>query len=48
MVELDKESLRRLDTWSGQIARAIRPDAPVATTADGLRLGRKGSLSVAH
>ena len=48
MVELDKESLRRLDTWIGQIARALRPDAPVAATADGLRLGRKGSLSVAH
>jgi putative DNA primase/helicase len=46
MVELDKESLRRLDTWIGQIARALRPDAPVASTADGLRLGRKGSLSI--
>jgi hypothetical protein len=41
MVELDKESLR-----IGQIARALRPDAPVASTADGLRLGRKGSLSI--
>jgi hypothetical protein len=46
MVELDKQSLRRLDTWIGQIARALRPDAPVASTADGLRLGRKGSLSI--
>ena len=46
MVELDKESLRRLDTWIGLIARALRPDAPVASTADGLRLGRKGSLSI--
>jgi hypothetical protein len=46
MVELDKESLRRLDTWIGVIARALRPDAPVASTTDGLRLGRKGSLSI--
>jgi putative DNA primase/helicase len=46
MVELDKESLRRLDTWIGLIARALRPDAPVASTADGLRLGHKGSLSI--
>ena len=46
MVELDKELLRRLDTWVGQIAQALRPDAAVASTADGLRLGRKGSLSI--
>jgi hypothetical protein len=46
MVELDKESLRRLDTWISLIARGLRPDAPVASTADGLRLGRKGSLSI--
>ena len=46
MVELDKESLRRLDTWTGQIAQVLRPDAPVACTTDGLRIGRKGSLSI--
>jgi hypothetical protein len=46
MVELDKESLRRLDTWIGVIAGALGPDAPVASTTDGLRLGRKGSLSI--
>jgi hypothetical protein len=46
MAELDKESLRRLDTWIGLIARALRPDAPVASTADGLRIGRNGSLSI--
>lgn len=41
-----RKSLRRLNTWIGQIARALRPDEPVAAMADGLRFGRKGSLAI--
>ena len=43
---LDAESLRRLNTWTWAIAQALRPDAPFARTAEGIRLGRKGSLSI--
>jgi hypothetical protein len=43
---LDGEALRRLNTWIAAIAQVLRPDAPVAHTTDGLRLGRKGSLSI--
>ena len=42
---LDAESLRRLNTWIVQIAEELRP-APVASTADGWRIGRKASLSI--
>lgn len=44
---LNSEDLRRLNTWAGAIAPVLRPDAPIAHTAEGLRVGRKGSLSIA-
>lgn len=43
---LDTEELRRLNTWASAIAQHLRPDAPVAYTAEALRLGRKGSLAI--
>lgn len=43
---LDAESLRRLNTWTGAIAQILRPEAPLTRTAEGIRLGRKGSLSI--
>ena len=43
---LDADDLRRLDTWAGAIAQHLRPEAPVAYTPEGLRLGRKGSLAI--
>ena len=43
---LDAESLRRLKTWIAAIAQTLRSDSPFARTAEGIRLGRKGSLSI--
>lgn len=40
------EDRRRLNTWAGVIAQALRPDAPIALTPEGLRVGRKGSLAI--
>jgi hypothetical protein len=42
----DPKDLRRLDTWAGAIAQHLRPEAPIAHTPAGLRLGRRGSLSI--
>jgi hypothetical protein len=44
---LDDEDLRRLNTWTGGIAHHLLPEAPVAFTQEGLRVGRKGSLKIA-
>jgi hypothetical protein len=41
--QFDPAELVRLNTWAGAIAQALRPDAPIALTAEGLRIGRKGS-----
>ena len=43
---ISPDEIRRLDSWTGVIAQSLRPEAPVARTADGLRIGRKGSLSI--
>ena len=43
---ISPEEIRRLNSWAGVIAQSLRPEAPVARTADGLRIGRKGSLSI--
>ena len=40
------EEIRRLNSWAGVIAQSLRPDSPFARTAEGIRLGRKGSLSI--
>ncbi len=44
--KLDTEELPRLNTWAAAIAQHVRPEAPVAYTAEGLRIGRKGSLAI--
>src|SRR5512147_528049 len=43
---ISPEEIRRLNSWAGGIAQSLRPEAPVARTPDGLRIGRKGSLSI--
>lgn len=44
--KLHREELRRLHTWAAAIAQHLRPEAPVAYTAEGLRIGRKGALAI--
>lgn len=44
--EFAPEDLRRLNTWMGSIAQHLRAEAPAAFTPGGLRLGRKGGLSI--
>src|SRR5512132_1443018 len=43
---LSPEELERIGSWAGAIAQELRPEAPVASTPEGLRLGRKGSLAI--
>ena len=43
---ISPEEISRLRPRAGVIAQSLRPEAPVARTADGLRIGRKGSLSI--
>jgi hypothetical protein len=43
-MQLDPEEAERLDSWLPAIAQELRP-GPVAPTAEGIRIGRKGSLA---
>lgn len=43
---LSPDELERISSWAGAIAQELRPEAPVASTPEGLRLGRKGSLAI--
>lgn len=45
-MRLEPEDVERLDSWIAVIAQELRP-GPVMPTAEGRRLGRKGSLAVA-
>jgi hypothetical protein len=44
-MQLEYEDVARLDSWIATIAQELRP-GPVMPTAEGQRLGRKGSLAL--